>query len=100
MYGQTSIRSILSSEARLVFSAYFGRLGSSLPVAWLSALGGPASVAGATALVSTLMCLWLTFVDMARASLWKGGLFLGHRALALQVNLSSAVAFVELLSLI
>ncbi len=59
MYQQTCIRSILSSEARLVFSDYFARLGSSLSVAWLSALGGPASVAGATALAFTLICLWL-----------------------------------------
>ncbi len=62
------------------------RLGTSLSVAWLLTLGGPASVAGATALVSTLMCLWLTFVDMARASLREVGLFLRHRALALQVK--------------
>jgi hypothetical protein len=39
----------------------------------VSAHGGPASVSGATALASTLICLWLMFVDMERASLWKIG---------------------------
>ena len=87
-----------SSEGRLVVSACFARLGSGLSVAWLSALGGPASLSGATALASTLICLWLTFADMGRASLWKIGVCLGHRALGLQANLSSAVAGVELLS--
>jgi hypothetical protein len=60
-----------SSGARLVVSVYFARLGSCLSVAWFSALGGPASVSGATALASSLICLWLTVVDMGRASLWK-----------------------------
>jgi len=69
-----------SSEARLVLSAYFARLGFSLSGAWLSALGGPASVAGATALsASTLICLWLTFVDLGHrgrlGSFWVSGLF-------------------------
>jgi hypothetical protein len=75
MSRQTSIRSILSSFELVELGSsasllsYFARhFGSSLSVAWLSDLGGPASVASATALASTLICLWLTHVCRYGAS--------------------------------
>ena len=83
-----------NSEARLVVSAYFARLGSSLSVAWLSALGGPASVAGATALAFTLICLWLTHVCRYGASFSvKGWSIFGSSGLSTSGQLILTIRF-------